>query len=122
MRLGVTLLLSLLAPIAAGAQKSVALTPDPIGVPINASAGLGGHAGTWKRTAGNDSLASAFDRNLTRGAAAGGVIGGIIGAFASEHQAVAAGFTHTPAVLFVLTYGGLGALLGIIAGTLLPGS
>lgn len=69
-----------------------------------------------------DSARSSFDRKVIRAAAVGGVIGGVIGAVASEHQAVGAGFTHTPAVLFVGTHGAMGVLLGLIAGTMLPGS
>lgn len=70
----------------------------------------------------NDSSGANLTANVERGALLGAVIGGVLGVFASEHQPVAHGFTHTPAVLFIITYGGLGALLGVIAGTLLPGS
>lgn len=122
MNLRVALLFSLLVPVAAGAQKSLAHMPQRLGATISGSPESRSHTAIRPGAAGNDSIPSSLNTNLIRGAAVGGVIGGIIGALASEHQAVAAGFTHTPAVLFVATYGGLGVLLGIIAGTLLPGS
>ncbi|MDQ6717955.1 MAG: hypothetical protein M3Z17_06365 [Gemmatimonadota bacterium] len=114
-----SIVLLLLAPAAAGAQQPLVRVPSPLGPAIRTAPAR--HA-VPPGEALRDSTRSSFNANIFRGAAVGGIIGGIIGAVASEHQAVGVGFTHTPAVLFVATYGGLGVLLGLIAGTMLPGS
>ena len=119
LRVTLSLLLICAAPATGVAQQPLVRTPPPVGVAVSQRSS---EVTATARSAANDSAQSSFDRNVIRAAALGGAIGGLIGAVASEHQAVGVGFTHTPAVLFVVTYGGLGVLLGLIAGTMLPGS
>lgn len=112
-----------LFPIAALAQSA----PRSVSLGRIAPIGIGAHSNpsamsTATGAVANDTTSSRLEGNIFRAAAAGAIVGGVIGAVSSRHQPAEAGFTHTPAVLFVITYGGLGALLGIIAGTFLPGS
>lgn len=118
LRVMLSLLLIPLAPQAGLAQQPLVRMPPRLGAHTKFESPT---RPAPTHTPAADTARSAFKRNVIRGAAVGAVIGGVIGAFASEHQAVGVGFTHTPAVLFIATYGGLGALLGLIAGTLLPG-
>jgi hypothetical protein len=122
MKLSVTLSLILLAPAAAGAQGALVRSPARLGAAVAFPTESRSPANLAPPVTVDDSTRSSFTRNIIRGAIVGGVIGGVFGAIASEHQAVEPGFAHTPAALFVVTYGGLGVLLGLIAGTMLPGS
>lgn len=117
LRVMLSLLAIPLAPAAGAAQQPLVRTPLPIGAELRREE----HRRTASATLA-DSTRTRFNNNLFRGAGAGLVAGGAIGVFASEHQTAGPGFTHTPAVLFVAAYGGLGVLLGLIAGTMLPGS
>ena len=117
LRVMLSLLLISIAPATGAAQQSLVRMPPPLGAGIHPARRDGATPATTA-----DSTRARFNTNIWRGAVAGAVVGGIIGVFASEHQATGPGFTHTPAVLFVATYGGLGVLLGLIAGTVLPGS